>query len=177
MTTTGRYTDPTSIDRMRAGLCPKCGHTPDVHYDPQDLDDPRRTDCPLVPDAVYDELHTQRRTDDTAAAAEHILTLTRTEVATATYKGKEIQLPRYDVVLDGAVIGTVYRTMLTRERRGKGMRYVYARWQSPGWRRAIKGDRSSECRSRKDGIDDLLMEAGLPWGVRDILVETVTRVR
>lgn len=41
----------------------------------------------------------------------------------------------WDVVTEdgGEVIGKIRYRMLTRERRGKGKRYVYSRWQSPGW--------------------------------------------
>lgn len=26
-----RYTDPTALERMKAGVCPECGYTPESH--------------------------------------------------------------------------------------------------------------------------------------------------
>lgn len=63
----------------------------------------------------------------------------------------------------GEVIGRISYRMLTRERRGKGMRYVYARWQSPGWvYTTIDGSgshfRGLEASSRKDAIQRIERE-------------------
>lgn len=79
---------------------------------------------------------------------------------------------RYVVGLDGQTIGIVYRRMFTRERRGRGMRYVYARWESWGW---TYGEVTShgvgfhfgkfECCTRQRGIE-ILVERWLGRGER-----------
>jgi hypothetical protein len=93
----------------------------------------------------------------------HTVTLELVRTDTGFHKREEIKLPIYNVLLDGEVIGQVRRAMVTHERRGKGLRYVYARWQSPGWRRGQVGQLGLECRSRRDGIEDLLEQHGIPW--------------
>lgn len=65
----------------------------------------------------------------------------------------------YEVRHDGEVIGYVKRSMLTRERRSPGLRYVHARWQSPGWQYGReKHGRMIECSSAKDGAERLVRE-------------------
>lgn len=111
---------------------------------------------------------------------EHTLELVKVTGSTGWHKGKEIALPAYDVVLNGQVVGRVSKTMITRERRTPGNRYVNARWQSPGWRYNRLGSRFSrgwECGSRKDGIERLLMDADLSRAGAKELAETVAKVR
>lgn len=65
----------------------------------------------------------------------------------------------YEVHHEGKVIGYVKRTMITRERRAAGLRYVLARWQSPGWKYgAERLGRMFECTSAKDGAERLMRE-------------------
>jgi hypothetical protein len=95
------------------------------------------------------------------------LWLRRGKTLTATYNRKTVNLPTYEVVLDGKVIGRVERGMLTRERRTPGKRYVNARWRSPGWRyytgTGTAWGRSLEATSRRDGVERILRHAGWSW--------------
>jgi len=77
----------------------------------------------------------------------------------------EVRLPRYEVLLDGEVIGEVEREMMTRETRTAGRRYVNSRWRSPGWTyRGANGRWSGlECYSRRGGVERLPRERGLRW--------------
>ena len=111
----------------------------------------------------------------------HTLELVKVaDARTASYKGKEIDLPAWDVVLDGEVIGRVRKAMITRERRSPGKRYVNARWQSPGWRYYRPGMVSSnglECQSRTHGVERILGDAGLGYLETRELAASVARVR
>jgi len=99
-----------------------------------------------------------------STVAEHTVTLDLVRTETAQYKKKTINLPVYNVLLDDQVIGRVSRSMISRERRGKGLRYVYARWQSPGWRYTAEvGRLGLECQSRRDGIERLLGRRGFNY--------------
>lgn len=70
------------------------------------------------------------------------------------------------VVADGEPIGYVCYRMLTRERRGNGMRYVSARWQSPGWVYSDDGlGPWIEVTSRKEAIERLEDNARFSRGV------------
>lgn len=63
----------------------------------------------------------------------------------------------WKVEVDGEEVGRIRYRMITRERRGAGLRYVWARWQSPGWERCEAGERYwLECRSKKAGIESLV---------------------
>lgn len=66
----------------------------------------------------------------------------------------------YEVYLDGVHIGLVYQRQFTRERKGKGMNYVYARWQSWGWSWRNKNDFRSnlECDTRKKAVEQLVRD-------------------
>lgn len=78
-----------------------------------------------------------------------------------THKKKEVRTgQRFEVSLEGKVLGFVERRMLTRERRGEGMRYVYARWESPGWVHLGTGwsSRGFECPSKIEGVRTLVRE-------------------
>jgi hypothetical protein len=117
-----------------------------------------------------------------AVTAEHTLELRKTTGGTATYKGKEIALPAWDVVLDGEVIGTVRKAMITRERRVPGRRIASARWTSPGWRYQRAGDtgRAIECPTRTDGVERLIRLAipvHLGWREAQVLADSVRAVR
>lgn len=101
--------------------------------------------------------------------------LVRTKVETVTYKRRAVRLPSYRLLVDGEVVGTVERAMLTRERRTPGRRYVNARWQSPGWRyrRGIGWARGFECSSRRDGVEQLLRDSGLAGAAAVALAASV----
>ena len=98
-------------------------------------------------------------------------------VVSSTYdvrhKGKDLPMPTYRVLLDGEMIGTVSRSMITHERRSKGARYVNARWQSPGWRWSENGAFGLECQTRRDGIKRLLRKRGMD----ETLAETAKVVK
>jgi len=87
-------------------------------------------------------------------------------------RGVEARLPRYEVLLDGRVIGEVWRDMLTRETGSKYNRYVSARWQSPGWVYGVSGTPRLECSSRRDGVERLLRNQGLRWPEGEALART-----
>lgn len=87
----------------------------------------------------------------------------------------EIRSPRYgdkrtvkvgrewEVSLEetGEVIGYIVYIMMTRERRGKGLRYVLARWQSPGWgTRTTRFGRTFEVPSKTRGVERLVRDYG-----------------
>jgi len=58
---------------------------------------------------------------------------------------------------DGTVIGRIRYRMFTRERRSRGLRYVHARWHSPGWGyTTTDGSYELEARSRKDAVERIL---------------------
>lgn len=104
------------------------------------------------------------------------LWLRRVRDETATHNRKTVTLPKYEVVLDGTVVGRVERGMLTRERRSAGRRYVNARWTSPGWRYYAGGDAwglGLECRSRRDGVANVLRALGWSWGDSDAAAKGV----
>jgi hypothetical protein len=106
------------------------------------------------------------------------LELVKIRTDTATHRRATVNLPRYHVVLYGTAIGHVSRAMLTRERRGKGMRYVYARWTSPGWQYGEIGHRSWECQSRHDGVKRVLEQyGGIGYFEAEELAATVRGVR
>lgn len=65
----------------------------------------------------------------------------------------------FRVEIDGIAVGYVKYVMITRERRGRGQRYVTARWQSPGWKYCQSGDSAGyyfECVSRRDGAERVI---------------------
>ncbi|TDP89599.1 hypothetical protein EDF62_3353 [Leucobacter luti] len=103
----------------------------------------------------------------TAQSSEPVVTLIREgDVREIKNKYGEVSKTRigrvYEVTLDGEAIGYVERSMLTRERRAQGLRYVLARWQSPGWQyRSSKHGRNLECTSLKAGAEALVRE--LNW--------------
>jgi hypothetical protein len=66
----------------------------------------------------------------------------------------------YEVHLDGIYIGRVFQQEFTRERSGKGLNYVFSRWQSWGWtwRLASKYRASLEASTRKSAVEHLVRE-------------------
>ena len=76
-----------------------------------------------------------------------------------TYDGQ----PRYEVVVDGVVLGTVYRKSITVERKARGQRYVFSRRDSaprywgydvlgrPGWTRTFD--------TRRDAVAQVVYDA------------------
>ena len=87
--------------------------------------------------------------------------------------GREVKLPRHEVLLDGMKIGEVERAMMTRETRTAGRVYVNSRWESPGWEyRSVGRFGSTECYSRIDGVERLLREQGYRWPEDERLAKT-----
>lgn len=78
------------------------------------------------------------------------------------WESRRITIDRaWDVLLDGEKIGTIEYTMITREQRTPGKRYVNKRWRSPGWRthRAGEGAYRHESDTKARGIQRLVNAA------------------
>lgn len=72
---------------------------------------------------------------------------------------KTVQVGReWLVKLDGRTIGQVRYALITRERKPKGLTYVTARWQSPGWKFCGPNNYWFESTSRKSAIETLIWE-------------------
>lgn len=104
----------------------------------------------------------------------------RTATITQTHKGEPTTYhPRsggsqfvttgqtFTVALDGEIIGTVERAMVTRESRTPGKRYVNARWYSPGWLYRIgpvgESRRGIESSTKREGIERLVSLHTRSW--------------
>ena len=88
------------------------------------------------------------------------------------------ELSGCDVILDGVRLGRVARVSITRERRAPGLRYALARWQSPGWKcYPADGSWAPEAQSRRDGVERLLEDAGVPYQEARELAATTVHVR
>lgn len=95
-----------------------------------------------------------------------IVTLSLTQTSVVKVAGKDRTLHRYDVLVDGEVVGSVARETVTRERRTPGRRYVNARWTALGWFYYTTDShrRSPERSSRADAVTQVLAHAwGKPW--------------
>jgi len=88
------------------------------------------------------------------------------------------ELSGCDVLLDGVRLGRVARVPIERERRTPGRRYVNARWYSPGWKcYPADGSWAPEAQSRRDGVERLLEDAGVPYREALDLAATTAHVR
>lgn len=66
----------------------------------------------------------------------------------------------WDVFRGGVRLGAVRYEMVTRERRSPGLRYVHARWQSPGWRYKPEGlGFWQESPSKKAAVESIVSRA------------------
>lgn len=83
-----------------------------------------------------------------------------------SYEVKEITVDReWTVTLDGVVIGRITYSMITRERKTPGRRYVNSRWESPGWRAYLPSAGAygygRESYSRADAVRHLVFLHGI----------------
>lgn len=84
---------------------------------------------------------------------------------------KTIKVGRiWQVLYDGEVIGAILYTLITREQRTPGRRYVNSRWKSPGWQYTTDAEkaknansqyssafhRAGEAYSKKDAVENIV---------------------
>jgi hypothetical protein len=63
----------------------------------------------------------------------------------------------WSVSVDGEFLGTLRYSLVSRERRSEGKRYVNARWDAPAWTYLYPGEfRGIEAFSKADAIDRLV---------------------
>ena len=61
---TQTYSHPTAIARMRQGLCPECGISPERHTNDSRFWIPRPLDCDLLQEGVTARIAKQREIDE-----------------------------------------------------------------------------------------------------------------
>jgi hypothetical protein len=73
------YRHPRAIERMRLGLCPECGGSPESHTDDVRFWIPRSHGCSLLPHGVTERIQWQRQLDQGVCTCTPLVSCDRCE--------------------------------------------------------------------------------------------------